>query len=199
MKPLACECEQGSVKMEKKNMMKHKKLLPKLKSRMGKLGASLLIFLMAASDFYTVRGLFIDVNVNWFDALVFALISAIILEMLPSYMGLVLGKRLDKARYQKNLSGWPSVIIAFLVTTALIVFLAFLRYKWVEVGWAMAIAWLAWTDNKSRMRGAYVLSCTIETRAITHHSPRAATQCATDEIRKATEAQERDLWQPPIY
>lgn len=118
--------------MEKKNMTKHKKLLPKLKNGMRKIGASILIFLMAASDFYTVRSLFIDVNVNWSDAIVFALISAIILEMLPSYMGLVLGKRLDKARYQKNLSGWPSVIIAFLVTTALIFFLAFLRYKWVE-------------------------------------------------------------------
>ena len=67
------------------------------------------------------------------------------------------------------------------------------------VGRAMAIAWLAWTDNKSRMRGAYVLSCTIETRAITHHSPRAATQCATDEIRKATEAQERDVQEIKNY
>lgn len=123
--------------MEKKEV-KHKKRLPKLGAAFSRFMSCLskpvawaLIVAMAASDFYTVRSLFIDVNVNVTDALVYAGISAIILEMLPSYMGLVLGKRKDKARYEKNLAGAVSIMLAFLVTVVLIALLAYLRYSWV--------------------------------------------------------------------
>ncbi len=124
--------------MEKKTP-KYKKPLPKIgavfSQVVGWLATPLawgLIFAMAASDFYTVRSLFIDINVGATDAMVYAGISAIILEMLPSYMGLMLGKRRDKARYEKNLAGGFSIMTAFFVTVALIGLLAYLRYGWVS-------------------------------------------------------------------
>lgn len=113
-------------------MTKHKRPLTKLKKRWSFVFAWGLIIAMAASDFYTVRSLFIDVNISATDAVVYALISAIILEMLPSYMGTVLGSRKDKARYEKNLAGYCSVFLAFFVTFAMMVLLASLRYYWVK-------------------------------------------------------------------
>ena len=124
--------------MEKK-IRKHKNPLPKIggilerfRGRMARPLAWCLIFAMAASDFYTVRSLFIDINVGVTDAMVYAGISAIILEILPSYMGLVLGKRRDKARYEKNLAGGFSITLALFVTMALIALVAYLRYSWVS-------------------------------------------------------------------
>lgn len=104
----------------------------KLKEKVTTYFAYFLIFLMALSDWYTVRDLFISVNTNSMDAIVYATVAAIVLEMLPSYMGTVMGRRRDKGRYDSNDAGWVSVVVALLVTCGMAILVGYLRFHWLQ-------------------------------------------------------------------
>ena len=66
------------------------------------------------------------------------------------------------------------------------------------IGRAMAFAWSARADCQGRKRGAYILSGRAAAGGVAHHRTRGKARCAADEICKAAETQERNLWQPPI-
>lgn len=102
-----------------------------LKANLGAIFAWVLIIVMMGSDFYTIRDLFISVNTNTFDAAIYAMVAAIILEGLPSYMGTVLGRRRDKGRYEDNEAGYPTIIFAAIVTVIMAVLVGGLRLGWV--------------------------------------------------------------------
>lgn len=118
--------------MIKKMFRSFRKLWFKIESFLTSKLAFALVLLMMASDFYTIRDLFISVNTNLLDAAIYAFVAAVVLEGLPSYMGIVLGRRMDKARYENNDAGLISVFLAFIITCFMAVLVGGLRYQWVQ-------------------------------------------------------------------
>lgn len=96
--------------------------------RWGYWGALIIVILLALCDVYAVNDMFITLNMTRRDSMILSIMAAMIMEGLPTYMGMAIAKLRDKGRYEENVPGWFSIAFAFVVMAA----------AWFLVGWLRA-------------------------------------------------------------